>query len=188
MQTLDNNHVRSQFCQAVYRALAEGRKKKTNVMLLGPTNAAKSFLVKPLAQIYRAYKIPDSGNYQLESILDKEIVFLNDFAWDPRETWMRWAYFKDFLEGGGVNVGRPKNRGGDVWFAKDIPVIGTSPHRIELQVRDGRRVAVDAIETSQMDSRWEYINLSVSVPGDFVVECGPCSRCAAEVYLLGKPV
>ena len=47
--------------------------------------------------MFSAYKIPDGGTHQLESILDKEIVYLNDFQWDDK--WVKWVYLKTFLEG-----------------------------------------------------------------------------------------
>ena len=185
VDTLGKNNCRGLFCAAMYKALLEGRKKGNNVFLLGPTNAGKSFLVKPLSLIYNVYTIPDGGSYQLESILDKELVFLNDFEWDTKETWMRWSYFKDFLEGSAMTVARPKNRGGNVPFDRDLPVIGTAAGPIQYLVRAGRASVVHVGETQQMDSRIVYIWLRS--PGGEVVECPPCSRCAAELYMAGKP-
>ena len=103
-------------------ALAYGSAKKHNVFLLGPTNAGKSFLIKPLTLLFRTYSIPDSGSYQLEMILDKEVIYLNDFTWDER--WLKWQFLKTFLEGDAIQVGLPKNRGGNVVFKRDSPVIG----------------------------------------------------------------
>ncbi len=76
---------------------------------------AKSFLLKSLEKIFKVYKRPDGGSYQLEALLGKELVFLNDFEYDEdTKKWMSWQYFKNFLEGGVVPVSRPKNRGGNV--------------------------------------------------------------------------
>lgn len=100
---------------------------------------------------------------------------------------MRWSYFKDFLEGSGVLVARPKNRGGNTIFDKDIPVIGTCAARVQYLVRDSRRVAVHEGETSQMDSRLLYIPMTESLQDGHIVTCPPCARCAAELYSLGKP-
>ena len=100
---------------------------------------------------------------------------------------MQGSYFKDFLEGSGVNVARPKNRGGNEFFEEDIPVIGSCAARVQYFVRDGRRVVVHESETRQMDSRWTYIPMSASLEDESMVECKPCARCAAELYSLGKP-
>ena len=64
---------------------------------------------------------------------------------------MQGSYFKDLLEGSGVNVARPKNRGGNEFFEEDIPVIGSCAARVQYFVRDGRRVVVHESETCQMD-------------------------------------
>ena len=97
---------------------------------------------------------------------------------------MRWSYFKDFLEGSAMTVARPKNRGGNVPFDRDLPVIGTAAGPIQYLVRAGRASVVHVGETQQMDSRIVYIWLRS--PGGEVVECPPCSRCAAELYMTGK--
>ena len=56
----------------------------------------------------RVYRSNDGGNCQLEDLLDKEVAFLNDFAYDAgAKDWMPWLYFKYFLEGGETKVARP---------------------------------------------------------------------------------
>ena len=76
------NGLDSTFQKEVIDTLMVGRKKMRNLCILGSTNMAKSFLFKPLALIFRHYKRPDSGSYQLEDILGKEIVWLEDFEYD----------------------------------------------------------------------------------------------------------
>jgi hypothetical protein len=184
-ETLANNSRGHEFQQTIFRALAEGRKKKTNVFLVGPTNAAKSFLIKPLKNIYKVYEVPDSGTHQLEALLGREVVFLNEFEWDP--AWMQWPYLKRFFEGGSVPVARPKNRGGNVEFTLDSPVIGTLSSPIQLFTKIGRNAVVNTHETDQMNSRVVYLHLTVGIAPDAIVECPPCSRCASELYLEGRP-
>jgi len=50
---------------AVLHALAYGRAKQRNVFIVGDTNRAKSFCLKPLAMIYHAFTAPDSGSHQV---------------------------------------------------------------------------------------------------------------------------
>ena len=183
--TLQRNGLDGAFQRAIYKALAEGRKKQTNVFLVGPTNAAKSFLVKPLKELYRVYEAPDSGSHQLETILRKEIISLNEF--ERKASWMDWPYFKRFLEGGSVSVARPKNRGGNVDFELDSPVIGTTGHPIQLWMTQGRQTILNVYETAQMDSRILYLQMPVGVRPEDVVECEACARCGAELYMEGRP-
>ncbi len=185
-QTLQRNGIGGDFEKAIYTALLQGRSKKTNVFLLGPTNAAKSFLVKPLSLLLRCYTVPDGGNYQLEALVDKELLYLNGFSWD--EKWLKWSYFKTLLEGAeAIMVARPKNKGGDVPWARDCPVIGTCSAQIQLFCRTGRAWALHEGETAQMNSRVQYFRMEQSLAEEAIIQCAPCMKCAAAVYLRGAP-
>ena len=167
--------------------MEQGCDKKNNIFIVGPTNCAKSFCIKPLRLLFNAYTIPDDGSHRLETLLDgKEILYLNDFEWDPRESWTPWSYFKNLLEGEPLEVARPKNRGGNKLFDKSLPVIGTCPKRIELLVRGQHRAVVDEAESRQMDSRIHYIRFSEPIESPDVVKCKPCAHCGARLYLEGR--
>ena len=159
------------------------------MFIVGVTNCAKSLCLKPLRKIFKVYTIPDDGSHKLASLLDKELMFLNDFEWGPDlEKWMLWAYFKNFLEGEPTEVARPKTDGANVMFEKLIPGIGTCPKRIELQVFDARRkqVVVNEEESSQMGSRIHYIPFTHQITSNRI-ECEPCACCGAKLYLRGRP-
>ena len=184
-ETLVRNSIDGAFQKCVAEALAHGRAKKRNVFLLGPTNAGKSFLIKPLTLLYRTYSIPDTGSYQLETLMDKEVIYLNDFTWDDR--WLKWALFKNLLEGDAIQVGLPKNRGGNAMFSKDSPVIGSCPAPVQLFSRVGNAMSLNIAETQQMHSRMTYINMQQAVPAESIVHCPACACCAARLYLEGVP-
>ena len=99
---------------------------------------------------------------------------------------MPGSYFKDFLEGSGVNVARPKNRGGNKFFEEDLPVIGTRAARVQYFVRDGRRVVVHESEKRQMDSRWTYIPMSASLEDGSIVPAVQlsCTASASQPELM----
>ena len=151
---------------------------------IGPTNTAKSFLAKPLAVIYRAYRQPDKGSYPLELLPEAEIVLLNDFTWD--EAFMSWSYMKNFMEGGSIPIAKPKNRGKDEVCEKDSPVVGTAPAPIQLLVRDRSRSVVHQDETLQMNSRIQYLYMNVAIPAHAVIRARPCPCCGAHLYLEGR--
>ena len=50
------------------------------ICLLGGADCGKSFLFKGVRELFRVYERPDGGSYQLEDLLGKEVVFLNDFV------------------------------------------------------------------------------------------------------------
>ena len=174
------NDIDGPLQQKVVGALAAGRMKKRNLCVVGQSNMAKSFLFKPLLKIFKTYEMPDGGSYQLEEILDKEMVFLNDFEYDDAaKKWMAWSYFKRFLEGGEIPVARPKNRGGNTTFQKDAPVFFTAPQ--EIQLWRGKRM--DLYETEQMRNRITYVNLHHVFEEADRQEAEPCAACGAWFYL-----
>ena len=65
--TLVKNGVLEEFTSCVYRALVEGRGKKNCIFMMGLTNYAKSFRLKPLRKIFQAYSIPDDVSHKLVS-------------------------------------------------------------------------------------------------------------------------
>ena len=60
-----------------------------------------------------------------------------------------------FFEGEPITIARPKNRGGNVAFNSDLPVLGTLCGPIQLFVRNGRQVTVHPGETRQMEETAE---------------------------------
>ena len=101
--------------------------------------------------------------------------------------WVKWAYLKTFLEGESLTVARPKNKGGNVEFEKDIPVIGSCPAPVQLFMRCGPGWSLHQSETAQMESRIKYLSVTQSLPQDGVIECAACVKCAAALYLQGEP-
>ena len=84
-------------------------------------------------------------------------------------------------------VARPKNRGGNVPWASDSPVIGTCCEPLQLFCRTGRAVTLHQAETAQMNSRVQYLRMDRPLQEEDVVQCAPCKKCAATLYMQGAP-
>ena len=166
---------------AVIASLRTGRAKMRNICLVGGADAGKSFLFRGFKEIFKVYERPDGGSYQLESLLGKEVVFLNDFEYDSAaKDWLSWSYLKNFLEGGTITVARPKNRGGNEEYKGTAPVFMTAPQVITLQ-RYGREVIS---ETQQMNKRICYFHMTYQVPEVERKEVlRHCGHCTAKFYL-----
>lgn len=181
---LQRNNLDGQLQYDVLGALRAGRLKKRNVCLVGDANCGKSFLFKGLAEVFATYQRPEGGTHQLEELLGKELVLLNDFEYDEAaKAWMPWQYFKNFLEGCSVSVAVPKSRGGNQDFKGTAPVLLTAPQEVTLK-RYGKEVVS---EKRQMDSRVLYHYLTYSIPDEDrkeVARC--CGHCTARLYLEGK--
>ena len=158
--------------------------QKRNVCIVGPADCGKSFLLKGMLEFFDTYSRPDGGSYQLEDLLGKELVLLNDFEYDAQaKEWMPWQYFKNFLEGASVLVGCPKNKGGNQIFEGAAPVFLTAPQEVTL-MRYGKEVTY---ETEQMRKRVTYLILKKSIPEEQRQEVlRVCPHCSARVYLEGK--
>ena len=179
---LAKNNYDGEFQQAVVGTLETGRMKMRNLCLVGPADSAKSYLFKPLALIFTTYTRPDGGSHQLETLLGKELIFLNDFEYDEdAKKWCPWQFFKRFLEGEELTVAVPKTRGGNQTFDLDSPVFMTAPQEVSLWRGKHR----DDYETAQMSRRISYRRLTYSVPEDQRKETKPCAHCGARLYLEG---
>lgn len=78
-----NGFNRCEVQVAVLNSLILGRGKKRNIFIIGDTNRAKSFLLKPLSLIFQSFVPPDSGSHQLADIKGSELIWLNDWTYDP---------------------------------------------------------------------------------------------------------
>ena len=180
---LAKNNVDGPFQKKIVAILRTGRAKMMNLCVVGGSNMAKSFVLKPLFVVFKAYTRPEGGNYQLEKLIGKEMVFLNDFEYDDSaKKWAPWQYLKNLLEGEFVEVARPKNRGGDTEFKSDAPVFMTAPQEVALHHGKKR----DDYETTQMSNRIYYIRSTHEFKKDpDAPELKPCGHCGARVYLEG---
>jgi DNA replication protein DnaC len=62
--TLSNNNVQLiDFCQSIRLALEKGRGKKRNIMIVGPSNCGKTFMLKPLTNIFDCFSNLATGSF-----------------------------------------------------------------------------------------------------------------------------
>ena len=94
-----------EFAWAIQTTLEKGKRKKQNVMLIGPTNCGKSFLLNPLKDISNAFVNPANSTFACVGAETAEIVHLNDFRWD--EKIIAWADMLTLLEGAPVHIAAP---------------------------------------------------------------------------------
>jgi hypothetical protein len=184
---LRKNDLDGRLQREVFAALRVGRAKKRNVCLAGPADSGKSFLFKGLKEVFYTYERPDGGSYQLEDLLDKELVLLNDFEYDAEaKKWMPWQYFKNSLEGpcgGSIPVARPKNRGGNTLYKDTAPVLLTAPQEVTYH-RYGKEVLA---EKDQMDRRVLYLHFRHQLSQEEREEVTRhCGFCTAKLFLEGK--
>ena len=111
-QTLDYNEItRKRFAKLVINTLVHGRGKGRNLMIIGPTNCAKSFVLMPLTKFFRCFMSPSQESYNWVHAPEKEVIFLNDIRYDKdgEKKVMPWNMFLNLLEGATVNISMPKS-------------------------------------------------------------------------------
>ena len=161
------------FCKALFTALAKGRGKYQNVFIHGPANCAKSFILSPLKVIYGTFLNPATGAEQAE------IIFLNDFCWDPKI--IAWTDLPQALEGDTVHLPAPKNVSSrDVELTKDTPFFATSDVPLAL-VKGGR---LDSANTEMMTCRWVFFHFWKQIPQSEQRPLPPCGVCFASYLQL----
>ena len=178
-EILESNDIcRSEFASAMYEALSKGRGKYRNVYIYGPANCGKTFLVKPLKEIYECFVNPASGNFAWLRIESAEVVLLNDFRW--KASLIPWCEFLQVLEGDTVHFPTPKNQmSKDIVLEKDTPFFATSDAPLVL-INNG---SIDRVNTEMMNVRWRMFKLHKQIPRDEQRDINPCGHCFAELLL-----
>jgi len=115
-EVLSNNSINIYvFADAIRQCLQKGRKKANNLMLTGPTNCGKSFLLNPIELMFKCFVNPAAGRYAWVGLDECEMAYLNDLRWS--EELIKWNDFLLLLEGQTVHLPRPKNQ-----FATDLVI------------------------------------------------------------------
>ena len=81
-EVLNNNYVHPiGFAAAVRNLLINGRGKFRNIMIIGPANCGKTFMLAPLQIVYNTFSNPANDKYAWIGVEKSEVIFLNDFRW-----------------------------------------------------------------------------------------------------------
>ena len=91
---LANNYIdQGIFCKAVSQLLREGRGKHRNILLTGPANCGKTFLLGPVTEIFQCFQNPAASSFAWLGAEESEIILLNDFRWSQKVIEYK-AFFK----------------------------------------------------------------------------------------------
>ena len=172
------------FRRLILRALKLGRKKEHNVIVTGSPDGGKSFVFKPLSEIYDAFITRGQNeSFPLQGIHGKELCLLQDpryesfgIQWDE---WLRWG------EGETITVKMPRNR-----FAQSLPYKGSAPlfatmaDLFSFPIREAERTGRSIEkENVQWQSRWTIVSFSKPIPVEHrCTTIEACPKCAALWY------
>ena len=122
VQLLKNNGIAPEsFANAMKELLLKGRGKYHNIMLTGPANCGKTFLLNPLNKIYKTFTNPASTSFAWLGAEEAEI----DFRWSQQI--IAWHDLLLVLKGQLVHLPPPKSHfAKDTMFDSDTPILATS--------------------------------------------------------------
>ena len=181
-EVLQNNNIEpNNFAKAIVDLLAKGRGKFRNLLLVGRSNCAKTFLFEPLKLMYKVFDNPAKDKYCWVGADKCEIILINDLRWGT--DFIAWDDLLRLLEGQKVNLPAPKNHfATDVTIEGDIPIFATSK---EIVKHSGKFNLPDDREQEMMDSRWKVFHFHHRIPQEDIIEIPPCPRCFVDLVLLG---
>ena len=119
-QLLAWNHVPvGVFTEAVRNLLEQGRGKFRNILIKGPANTGKTFLLNPLNTIYKSFTNPATSTFAWVGAEKAEVIFLNDFRWNSQI--IQWHDFLLMLEGQTVHLPAPNHIFLKIWNLTTTP-------------------------------------------------------------------
>lgn len=177
LEVLQQNGIcRETFTGAIRDLLHQGRSKFRNIMICGPANSAKTFILNPLSSVYTTFCNPACTSFAWVGAEDAECIFLNDFRWSSQI--IPWHDFLLMLEGQMVHLPAPKTHyAKDIVFDKDTPIFCKQPI---IFIKNG---VIDQRETDMMAVRWKIFHFNVRIAEQNQKEIPKCAKCFATLIL-----
>ena len=98
-----NNIEYENFASAIKNALILGRRKETNILLYGPADCGKTFLLKSVCKILpNVFLNPAVSTFGWIGVENSNLIFLNDLIWKPpgsKHGNIDWEDLLNMLEG-----------------------------------------------------------------------------------------
>ena len=178
-----NNIDEGIFTTALLNNLKFGRAKFRNVLLIGESNCAKTFLLKPIATMYGndVFENPASHKYGWGGAADKTVMLLQDFRWS--NDLIAWKDLLLLLEGETVKLPAPRNFFKDdicIRSEDNVAIFATSleefKYRAVYNVHDSR-------EDEMMRSRWKVFRFFYKFVEEKQIKVKPCGNCFANFLM-----
>lgn len=169
----------SEFSNALRNLLILGRGKHRNLLIFGPADCAKTFILKPLQIVYKdcIFQNPSKDKYSWIGADKAKVILLNDFRFEKEQ--IAWKDLLLLLEGEPVRLPAPKNLfAEDVSISSDVPIFATSKGRIRYR---GAYMQNDEVEDEMMRVRWKTFNFSHVFEEKDKKKVEPCPKCFAKL-------
>ena len=157
--------------------------KNANILLHGPPNCGKSFLLNPLELIYKTFCNPATGLYPWIGLDNAEVAYLNDFRWSSEI--IAWNDLLLLLEGSTEHLPRPKNvYATDMETSREntIPFFATTKEPI---IFVGKYNTHDERETDMVSCHWNMFAFKHKIPLSEVKDTDLLPHCFAKLVMAG---
>ena len=169
-----NNIAIHTFADALRKLMSHGRAKYRNLMIYGPSNSGKSFVLRPLQTIFKGmiFQNPSNDKYAWVGADKAKVFLLNDFRWSA--DCISWSNLLLLLEGDTVKLPAPKNHfAEDILIQTDVPIFLTCRGKITLP-GDSEEVSQ---ENKMMEVRFKYFNFTHQFEEKDQKDVPPCGKC-----------
>ncbi len=179
------------FAYSIRQLLENGRGRKRNIYLLGPTASGKTFLLKPLLDIFPGhFANPPASSFGWLGADEARIIVLNDYRWENKRNGgnIEWGALLNLLEGFATKLPAPMNSyAKHILVNTDVPIFATGPEKIRWYSNNNEeaRGKRHAKEDSQMDDRWVTYELKHTFPKHERIYAESCVSCFAKLCYLG---
>ena len=179
IETLERNGIdKSCYKKAVTDLLEKGRSKYRKILIVGPADCGKTFMLSPLNKIFRTFSNPATTTFAWVGAEQAECIFLNDFRWSAQI--IPWQDLLLMLEGQPVHLPAPKSHyAKDLVLENDTPIFATSKHELVF-IKNG---VIDETETEMMSVRWKVFHFKVPVERSQRRDIPVCAKCFARFIL-----
>ena len=159
------------------------RQKNASILLHGPTNCGKSFLLNPLELIYKTFCNPATSRYAWVGLDNAEGAYFNGFRWSSEI--IAWNDQLLLLGSSTVHLPRPNNvYATDMETSREntIPFFATTKKPITFV---GKYNTHDERETDMMSCHWNMFAFTHKIPLSEVKDTDPCPHCFVELVMAG---
>ena len=176
IKTLQNNDINiEEYTHSIIQLFIHGRSKYRNLMIVGPANCGKTFMLQPLSVIYNCFQNPASSSFAWVGTEEAEVIILNDLRWNTKL--ISWNDFLLLLESQPAHLPALKSHfSKDILLTKDTPIFSISSETVSL-VRNGILLQK---ETEMMSVRWKVFKFFYQIHENEQVQIKPCGRCFAD--------
>ena len=179
VHVLEQNGIHKEtFTNTIKELLEKGHSKFRNVMICGPANSGKTFLLNPLTSVHKTFCNPASTSFAWVGAEDAECIFLNDFRWSQQI--IQWHDFLLMLEGQMVHLPSTKTHfAKDIVFQRNTPIFCTGKQPF-IYIKNG---IINQRETDMMSVRWRIFHFNVQIEQNVEKEIPKCPKCFASFVL-----